>query len=340
MSSLSDAMSTHTHDAYFKASFSDPGVAADAIRRLLDPALADAIDWDHIEHIPTDFISDDLQNHRADLILRVTLRGEPAFLFILYEHQSSVDPMMPFRVVVYMVRLWQGHLRDNPGARHLPPIVPIVLYNGARPWTAPLDFHDLFTVDPSIFETLAPFLPSFRVLLDDLVRTTDDAIEQSTRRALATLALLVLKHAPNDKSLDPFVARLTPHLVAALAEPGGLDALVRTLYYVYEHSDLERGAIESLIAPRVDPQTREVIMTTAQKLRAEGREEGRAEGREEGRKEERADKKALLVGILERRFGKIPDALAERILTADGPTRDRWLDRIFHANTLDELLAE
>ncbi|MEZ4435062.1 MAG: hypothetical protein R3F65_21870 [bacterium] len=55
----------------------------------------------------------------------------------------------------------------------------------------------------------------------------------------------------------------SPHLVAALAEPGGLDALMRTLYCVYEQRP-GRGAIESLIAPRVDPQTREVIMTTAQ----------------------------------------------------------------------------
>ncbi|MEZ4435061.1 MAG: hypothetical protein R3F65_21865 [bacterium] len=79
-------------------------------------------------------------------------------------------------------------------------------------------------------------------------------------------------------------------------------------------------------------------MTTAQKL-APKAARGRAEAAKKAARG-RADKKALLVGILERRFGKIPDALAERILTADGPTRDRWLDRIFHANTLDELLAE
>lgn len=59
-------MSRHSHDAYFKSIFSDPRVAADAIRRVLDPVIADAIDWEHIEAAPTDFIGDALDNHRAD----------------------------------------------------------------------------------------------------------------------------------------------------------------------------------------------------------------------------------------------------------------------------------
>lgn len=319
-------MTTHTHDAYFKAIFRNPTTAADALRRLFVPALAAAIDWDHFEPVPTEYIADDLGNTRADLVFRTRMSGRDAYIYVLYEHQSSVDPMMPFRVIVYMVRIWQSWLEDNPGARHLPPIVPVLLYNGARPWTGPLDFHALFDrVPPEVLDALRPHLPAFEVLLDDLVRTDDDQLESTTRRALATVGLLMLKHAAHDPDLRPVVDRLMQHLIEIATSPGGLASIVSTLYYAYENSDLPRGTIEERLKPHLDPAAQEVLMTTAEKLRAEGREEGH---------------NALLAEVLRRRFGPLPPAVADRIERASPTERERWLDRIFVAGRVDEIFVD
>jgi hypothetical protein len=88
--------------------------------------------------------------------------ARPAFVFVLYEHQS-IDPMMPFRVLVYMVRIWQGWLRENPNARHLPPIVPHRALQRRRRWNAPLHMHGLFRHRPRRCSTRsAAFLPASR----------------------------------------------------------------------------------------------------------------------------------------------------------------------------------
>ena len=350
-------MAAHTHDAYFKKMLSHPRIAADALRRVLDPALIAAIDWDRVELLPTDFINDDLSSGRADLVFRVRLHGKPAFVFVLYEHQSSVDPMMPFRVLVYMVRIWQGWLRENPNARHLPPIVPAVLYNGRRRWNAPLHLHGLFRIAPPLLDAIGRFLPSFEVALDDLARTDDAEIERSTRTSLATITLMMLKHAAHDPAFDSVVERLSDHLVAAASEPGGVEALVSTLYYAYENSDLRRGVIEELIAPHLDPKAREVLVSTAQKLREEGRVEGLEEGLEKGREEglEKGLKKGLEKGRVEGRtegkaslvqaalrfkFGELPYAVLSRVQSADANHLDRWHERIFVAQSLDDVFAD
>ncbi|MCP2320858.1 hypothetical protein APR12_006248 [Nocardia amikacinitolerans] len=73
-------------------------------------------------------------------------------------------------------------------------------------------------------------------------------------------------------------------------------------------------------------------MTTAERLRAEGRAEGRAQGEAAGRAN-------ALVDLLTSRFGPIPAAIADTIHTAD-PTQVRtWTVRVLTATTLDEVFA-
>ncbi|MGQ0504334.1 MAG: Rpn family recombination-promoting nuclease/putative transposase, partial [Myxococcaceae bacterium] len=42
---------------------------------------------------------------------------------LLFEHQSGVDAMMPFRLLCYVTRVWERWLKENPKARRLPPVV-------------------------------------------------------------------------------------------------------------------------------------------------------------------------------------------------------------------------
>ncbi len=62
------------------------------------------------------------------------------WVYILLEHQSDPDPWMPFRLLTYMMALWESERRDQEerkvplGERRLSPILPIVLYTGQRAW--------------------------------------------------------------------------------------------------------------------------------------------------------------------------------------------------------------
>jgi hypothetical protein len=67
-----------------------------------------------------------------------------------------------------------------------------------------------------------------------------------------------------------------------------------------------------------------------------GREDWKRKWLAEGRAEGRAE---TLIRLVERRFGPLPDDRRIRILTADETTLLVWLDRLFDATGVDDLLA-
>ena len=61
------------------------------------------------------------------------------YLLILLEFQSEDDPWMALRIHTYTGLLYQELVRNEaPGIAdgRLPPVLPVVLYNGTEPWTA------------------------------------------------------------------------------------------------------------------------------------------------------------------------------------------------------------
>ena len=67
-----------------------------------------------------------------------------------------------------------------------------------------------------------------------------------------------------------------------------------------------------------------------------GRQEGRQEGEQKGRREGEA---ALLLRLLERRFGALPGWAKDRIATADSVALEEWGLRVLDAGSLDDILA-
>ena len=80
------------------------------------------------------------------MIWRIPRRGGgDTYLVLLLEFQSTPYHWMALRVLVYASLLWQQLVNEKsllPDGR-LPPILPVVLYNGDRRWAAPLALHEL-----------------------------------------------------------------------------------------------------------------------------------------------------------------------------------------------------
>src|SRR5207248_8069122 len=94
----------------------DPAMLADLLR-ILEPELVDRLDFARAQRINRSFIPADLQKQESDLIFRVPfLRpeegGPEVWVYILLEHQSRPDPMMPLRVLESMVELWRTQVRE------------------------------------------------------------------------------------------------------------------------------------------------------------------------------------------------------------------------------------
>lgn len=183
------------HDAFFKAVFGDPALAAAEIRAILPPRVAAHIDWDSLVAVRASFVDVLLEQRHGDLVFSARLQdGREAFLWLLFEHQRTIDHWMSWRMLRMAVHFLDAWLIQHPLASRMPAVIPIVLYNGDTPWNAPRSFAELIDLSDEARRDLADHLLSYRLLIDDLPATPDEDIDARALDAPGRLALVVLKH--------------------------------------------------------------------------------------------------------------------------------------------------
>ncbi len=96
------------HDRLFRAVFSDAGEAASLLQTALPDTIRGSFDWTTLTLLDGTFVDEDLQGSQSDLLYQVehTETGQPVSMYLLFEHQSSPDPWMPFRLLRYCCRIW------------------------------------------------------------------------------------------------------------------------------------------------------------------------------------------------------------------------------------------
>ncbi len=325
------------HDALFKAAFSDVRSLLGELEALLPGEVVEAIDFSTAELVPGSFVDEELRDHHTDVLWSLRLADRGALLYVLLEHQSSPDPLMAFRLLRYMVRIWERWLRSNPGAGQLPAILPVVVFQGPGAWRTARSFDELVDLPAEIHPAMRRFLPSFEMLLDELGECSEEELRQRNAATLGRVALLLLRSARETEDLLGLVSSVADLLVELSDDQEGL---VMVLSYTLEVGDLPVEELRDLLAAEVGPRAAEVVMTTAEKLIQQGIEEGLEKGLEQGveqgRTEERRD---LLLRLVESRFGEPSPSQIERIRSASAGELGQWIDRLLTAGSLDELLA-
>ena len=159
------------HDAAYKFWHEFAAVVEHLLLGFAPPGVVAALDLATLEPMSTEYVDRDLRQSRGDKVWRVRFRGGGAgdclWLAVMLEFQATVDPRMGARVLAYSGQLFQKRIRagDFCGDGKLPPVLPIVVYNGRRRWSAPLD---AFATISGVSEALAPFQPRQRYLLLDM----------------------------------------------------------------------------------------------------------------------------------------------------------------------------
>jgi hypothetical protein len=326
-------MTQKPHDALFRATFEQPEHASAALRGLLPPDLVSRLEWSSLALEASGLISDDLGELVVDLLYSVQLVSKnPAFVYVLYEHQSSVDPRMALRVLEYMCAIWKRFSREHPPSTPLPPIVPVVLYHGGTAWTAATSLGELFQLDGDDAIALHAFVPGFRFVLDDLSRESGATLEQRVwLTAAGRLTLFVLARARGASFLDEI--RLHASVFrAVLAADDGKRALELVMSYIQLVADADRPQVEAVLIESVGPEAREVFMTIAERLIQEGIEQGIEQGIER-------ERRAVLVKLLTLKFGDPPADVQRRLDAASPEDLDRWIARVLGAETLGAVFA-
>ena len=320
------------HDALFKATFSDLENAAGELRVALPPALAAALDWSTLSLESTSFVEAALGKRFSDLLFSVTLVGAPdrqVFLYLLFEHQSTPDELMAFRLLRYEVEIWTRFLKKHKDARRLPAIIPLVLYHGERTWQVPRDFVDLIDLEGPARAAALRYLPAFEYVLDNLTATSDEALKQRPVNAESRMVMGALKRGPRG-DWRGFLLEWPEVLEEVLGGVDGLNKFAKVLLYLMERGGASTEQIEDVLQEHVMSEPIEkAFVSTADQLRQQGYARGQAE-----------KSRAILRKLLARRFGPLSAAVEARIEQAEPARIDRWLEEVVVAGTLDEVFGD
>ena len=321
------------HDKTYKAAFGHRRMVRDFLRLLIahapDPhGVLGALRLDTLERLPTEYVGPDLRQRIGDMVWRVQVqpRGDEPdprwlHLLLLLEFQSDIDWMMAARVMNYATHLYLDLDRrrrrgERYGDRHpLPPLLPIVLYNGEGEWDAPVRYSDLGRpraerlpsgagAEASPSGVLCPellYMGEEFVLID--IRALDrEALPEGN--AAAVLSFIEQVAAPTD--VEEALVRLFETLPdvedRSLAEVllGWLRALAtRTGAMETEFDEMMQRTSTGRL--RGTPEER--LRAWFEGARAEGKAEGKAEGRTEGEALFLARERALLRRQATLRFG-------------------------------------
>lgn len=297
------------HDAAFKAAFRKKELAADFFRTYLPENIRRHIDFDSLEITEGCYVDEKLRDQHSDIVYKTKIRGMEVFLYILFEHQSSPDPVMIFRLLCYMVNLWKEYREQHPKSKKLPVIIPLVLYHGKKKWNSPLHFREMFKGYKKDFSL---FVPDFTCQFYDLKDYRDEMLVMGNHMALGAM-LHLFKHI-FDEDFGQHLLRVM-EILSQIREPQiALEFLELALRYVYHARNEDENTVRKYIEQGAeyfdDEKAREVTMTIAERIERRGEKRGRKIG-------EKTGFFSAYQTLLQKRFGSLPPALEKKLSDAN-----------------------
>ena len=287
------------HDSGYKRLFSHPEMTRDLLIGFVCELWIAELDFTTLEKYPGEVIDDRLRPRRNDVIWRLRCGPDWLYVYLLLEFQSGVHPFMAARLSTYLDLLYQDLIRGRQlgRRRRLPPVLPLVLYNGRRRWTAPTDLADLIESGPA---GLDAYRPRLRYLLID-----ESAYAEAQLAPMRNLAAALFR-LENSNGPEP-VRDVLVALAEGLADPQQLElprsfvlwlpeAFLQTRLPAVQFPDLSTlEEIGILLTDRV--------LDWTQQWKQEGRQEGLQAGLQQGRQEGLHSERQLLLRLVRRRFG-------------------------------------
>lgn len=300
------------------------------------------LDFNSLEKVSGSYISDDLRDREDDIIWRAKWGKSWLYVYLLLEFQSTVDRFMAVRILTYVGLLYQDLIKSGQvrADQLLPPVFPLVLYNGEKRWNAATEIADLIQPMPG---GLSRYRPHMGYLVLDEGRYDERSLApghnlaaalfrlENSRSALdiqkVVKELILWLRAPEQRSLQ---RAFTVWLKRVLL-PGRLKGVA-----LPELNELHE--VEVMLAERVKEWTREWKEEGFQQGREDGLKEGLKEGLQKGHQEGvQLGEATVLTHQIERKFGSLSEAERKRIHAADIETLLQWSERILTANTKEDV---
>jgi predicted transposase/invertase (TIGR01784 family) len=257
------------HDHFFRMAMSDTRVSREFFEAHLPNDLWNIVDLACLELQSGTYIDDMRQESIADMLFKTMMDGHEAYLYLVVDHQSRPDEMMPFRILKYICNIIAQHLKDTDSKR-IPLIMPLVVYHGTSVWNYSTNINDLVDAPNNLVETY--FLKPFTLI--DLNRIDDAVLKEKTWLGVMELTL---KHI-FAKDMLPYVHDII-ELLKRVENADGKNLAEIVLTYILDRSEMSsRDTFIDMVKTGLSPEVGDKIMTLREQFKAEGKIEGKVEG--------------------------------------------------------------
>ncbi|WP_404932154.1 Rpn family recombination-promoting nuclease/putative transposase [Massilia atriviolacea] len=329
------------HDLPYRSLFAHPELVRELLTTFTPFKLFDNIALSAFEAVDPAYVSEGLAARQNDIVWRVRIGGQCLYVYILLEFQSGLDRWMALRMQNYVGLLCQNLVKRHalPPSLMLPPVLPLVFYNGAPRWSASVDLAALVDAPAE----LMPFQPSQRYVLIDQQRLDPVALEANST-LLALLIRMELSSAPEVRN------KVLPALLTWFKDAPQA-SLMRSVEVWLQALAKRRGNPESFsvdsakevsdMGRQFETWAEEFEDVGFQKGNAEGIATGLAKGITEGiAKGQVVALRGMLDKLLRKRFGDLPEPAAQRIATATQTELEQWFERGLDAPVLDAVFGD
>ena len=312
------------HDTLFKAIFSVPEYFAAFLRERLPPKVVACLTAGPPELLDKSFITAQREVH-CDLLYRLPLntargRGKSGgkakgdCLFVPLEHKSTPDSKVHLQMLGYQLLIWEQQAsKGKAGRLELPPIIPLVVYNGRKPWHIPPRFPQQFK-DCGAVGDMAREMADCSHLLTNLRRTPVDSL---TRHPELWALLAILRGDPGGSKAE-WRALLTriANSMPLRDEPRIQRAVTEAILYVATNwsDNADYFLVQQL--PTRGGEGERLVGTYTEQCMTQGKAES-------------------LIAIMQHRFGDLTEGNKAQVTQASPDDIEVWTLRALDAPSVD-----
>jgi predicted transposase YdaD len=326
---MSESVKNNIHDKSYKDLFSNKETFLNLIQSFVSDTWGKKLNKDDLVLVNKSYILSDYEEQESDIVYTANLDGNDVYFYVLLEFQSSVDFRMPIRLLLYMIEIWRETLKNTTlnefkrKAFRLPAIVPIVLYNGKKKWTAAKELKDVISNSDIFGNNILNFKYEF-------IDVNSYEKEELYNKKNISSAIFLL-----DQNINriEFYHRLTDIII-------GFNELSCEEKMQIKHwlinINTEEKDFKDNIEKIFNADKGEVLNMTSniskglEKLKEDGKIEGKLEGKIEGKTE-------ILIKLLSRKFKTLPKEYIEEIKTLPENIIENIATDIFDIESIEDL---
>jgi predicted transposase/invertase (TIGR01784 family) len=316
-----------TKDTIFKHIFEDKEIFLMFIKDFIDREWVREISVSDLTLMPSKYIGLRSGNLESDIVYKLKLKEKDAYIFIHLEHQGKVNHLMSFRFLEYMTRIWKRYIFENKKSSNgkefkLPPIVPVLFYDGIEKWSADKEFSKKIENN----ELFKKYIPKYEYEIINLNNISFEKLEE-LNDVISFLMMIDKMREPKDfEKIIRLKEEYWEKIKEILKNENILEIVAECIESMLERINVPdeeiNEMIEMLEKGKVNNMFTFAVNYDVQKVRREAQKEGLMSGIKEGIKEgiEKGKIEGIkegIVDLLEIKFGESGMILFEKIRKID-----------------------